>query len=463
MEWDTEADKIKFRLKRMDLLKRETTKRACLSTIYSIYDPLGLLAPVTVAAKIILRKVWAHRPHIQWDDTLPREIQGEWDSFRDSLIHVPELEFQRSLKPNNGTSPVLIILSDGSKQAYGAVAYLRWKTTNGYFSKIITAKSRIAPLKIIDTVRLELCGAVLNCRLYAFIKKEMPDVPVERVYHLVDSEIVKAMINKESYGFSSFAANRIGEIHRNSEQSNWYWIDGDLNIADIVTRPVHASELHEGSVWQNGPEFLKLDEKDWPIQSETNVVNIPEWKRQFVGTTTENKDTSLASIIDVNRFSNLNRLIYTTARINKLFDRFKKGGDKKDAAILPIDLKQAEDVWIKKAQEKIHEELNGAKYRKLQPRSENGIIVVGGRTEKWMEATWNRQCFILLPKDHRLSYLISLKAHKEIGHLATESTIAKIRSKYWIIGVRRIVNSITNKCVTCKKKAGTTEDGTSPN
>ncbi len=103
-------------------------------------------------------------------------------------------------------------------------------------------------MKTTDIVRLELCGAVLNSRLFAFKRKEMPTVAFDRVYHIIDSEIVKAMINRESYGFSTFAANRIGEIHRNTEPKDWFWIEGSLNIADIVTRGCHASDLHEESI-----------------------------------------------------------------------------------------------------------------------------------------------------------------------------------------------------------------------
>jgi hypothetical protein len=93
MEWDTEADVIKFESRKFDRSRRETTKRQCLSTVYSIYDPVGLLTPVTVAAKIILRKVWAARPHIDWDDPLPTEIQRDWDSFRESLDQIRNLTF----------------------------------------------------------------------------------------------------------------------------------------------------------------------------------------------------------------------------------------------------------------------------------------------------------------------------------------------------------------------------------
>ena len=74
-----------------------------------------------------------------------------------------------------------------------------------YKSCVIAAKSRIAPLKVINIVRLELCGAVLSKRLREFICKEA-EMKFERVIHLIDSEIVKAMINLKSYGFNTFVA-----------------------------------------------------------------------------------------------------------------------------------------------------------------------------------------------------------------------------------------------------------------
>ena len=379
--------------------------------------------------------------------------QRDWDSFRKSLLEIGNLSFTRSIKPKDGDLPVLVIFSDGSKEAYGVVAYIRWRTPNGYCSSLLAAKSRIAPLKIIDTVRLELCGAVLNCRLYTFIKEEMRTMDFEKVYHIVDSEIVKAMINKESYGFNTFAANRLGEIHRSTEPKNWYWIEGNLNIADITTRGCHASELHRESTWQVGPDFMKLPESEWPVRQDTKIEALPERRKQFVGAISAAKvQASVSTEIDINRFSKLKLLLNTTARIMKLFKRFKKSGNRDDVDVLPDDLQSAEELWIKNAQERIHDELNDTKYNKLHPYVKDGILVVTGRTEKWMEATWNKQYFILLPKEDRYSYRVALHEHNAVGHLAASSTIAKIRSKYWIIGIRRIVNSIVSKCVKCKIK-----------
>ena len=452
MEWETEADILQFRINKLNA-KNETTKRECLSTICSIYDPVGLLAPVTVSAKIILRKVWAAQPSIDWDDPLPTELQREWDNFRNSLMYIRSLSFSRSVKPKDAISPVLVIFSDGSKNAYGAAAYIIWRTADGFESRLVAAKSRIAPLRIIDIVRLELCGAVLNARLFTFITREMRGIHFERVFHIIDSEIVKAMINKDSYGFSTFAANRIGEIHDVTEKKNWYWVESGLNIADLTTRTLDPTvSLDKDSEWQKGPSFLNLPMEKWPIRSETNISKLPEIKRNFVGAVVSKVSNSIASAINISRFSKLSRLLYTTARIQKLFKRFRKANSEYDKMICPKDLHYAENTWIKYIQEGMYLEIEKGMYKKLLPTVENEIIVVGGRAERWVYSTWNKQKFILLPKDHRFSQLVAEKEHIEIGHLALESTVAKIRAKYWIVGVRKIVKSIISSCRTCKEK-----------
>ena len=122
MEWDTEQDAIKFMLNGISDSVKESTKRQCLSTVYSIYDPIGLLTPITIAAKIILRKIWASRPRLGWDDILPCDIQRDWNGFRESLTHIQKISFTRSIKPPGGDLPVLILFSDRSKEAYGVAA-----------------------------------------------------------------------------------------------------------------------------------------------------------------------------------------------------------------------------------------------------------------------------------------------------------------------------------------------------
>ena len=456
IQWDTISDKLQYQFKVNIQLQEvgRSTKRNVLSTINSIYDPLGLIAPITINAKIILRKIWASFPNLEWDDPLPPDIASEWYSLCMDLRKVDQLSYSRSLTPDAKTEglPSLVIFSDGSSQAYGGVAYCRWKLAGGgYESRLIGAKSRVAPIKIIDIVRLELCGAVISKRLRESIQRESV-IRFEKVYHLVDSEIVKAMINRQSYGFNTFAANRIGEIHQTTDKDEWWWLSGKLNIGDIVTRGCTVEELIDNPEWFSGPKFLEHAEEEWPARQSTTVSLVPELKVTALNNLASSEEIdSLANRIDINRFSNWMRLKYVTARILKLYKRYKKSEINTESMILPEDLENAEKFWILEAQRKM--EISSHNQAKLNPvRDERGIVMVGGRTERWMQMTWNKQQFTLLPKNHRVTDLIIAYMHRKGGHLGSAPTVATIRSKFWVIGVTKLVNALVRKCVLCAIK-----------
>lgn len=79
--------------------------------------------------------------------------------------------------------------------------------------------------------RLELFAAVLNKRIKEFIERETR-WKFEKIYHIVDSQIVQAQVKKESYGYNTFVATRVGEIQEGTNYNEWYWIEGELNVAD---------------------------------------------------------------------------------------------------------------------------------------------------------------------------------------------------------------------------------------
>ena len=78
--------------------------------------------------------------------------------------------------------------------------------------------------------------------------------------------------------------------------------------------------------------------------------------------------------------------------------------------------------------------------------------MVGGRTERWMSSTWNRQNFVLLPHDHYLAYLIVLYEHQQGGHLSVAATISRVRMKYWILNIKMLAKKIVGSCVKCREK-----------
>ena len=196
----------------------------------------------------------------------------------------------------------------------------------------------------------------------------------EEVIHVVDSEIVQAMIWKESYGFNTFVANRIGEIQQVTEPKEWYWVAGTLNVADLATRGCSPNEIGSESVWQNGPEFLRQDQSCWPTQEKPKQMTLPEQKAKLVASTKMIVTPSLCDEFIVDNFSKWRLLVNTTARIICLFNKLMNNCSTMQPS--QAEISQAEKLWYVEAQKN----LDTKQLIKLNPQVEDGVMIVGGRT-----------------------------------------------------------------------------------
>lgn len=138
--------------------------------------------------------------------------------------------------------------------------------------RLVESKAKLAPLdQKGEVIKAEMCGAVFASRLRKYVEKH-GRLNIERWIHLVDSQTVLGAIQKDSYGYQTFYANRIGEIQKAGPVDEWKWIEGCRNIADIITRGATPEELDEESEWQRGPEFLRRPEAEWPVKSASVVA-----------------------------------------------------------------------------------------------------------------------------------------------------------------------------------------------
>ena len=211
------------------------------------------------------------------------------------------------------------------------------------------SKNHLAPKKKITIVPLELSGAVVAKRLKETIEKELR-VKFEKYYLVLDSAIVRAMIQKESYGFNTFAGVRVGEIQEGTNPSDWYWIEGSNNVADMLTRGKIWDELKEGSSWQVGPLFLQEDEEQWPIESSYTGNVLPEEVKVINLQCT--KPLSISNLIDATAYSDYYKLLRVTARVVSI------GADPanrtlKNIAKVPAqsEISAVEEIWVKNAQQ----------------------------------------------------------------------------------------------------------------
>ena len=471
--WSPSTDQLQFKVK-MSLSpkkKRKTThpilensisnllesltKRAILSQVNSIYDPLGLAGPFTIRAKILMRELWIKEPNLGWDETIPPDYKRAWSTFFKDMNEMNSVINKRCLKPENCEGdPILVIFSDGSKDAYGACAYIRWHTTDGeYDSQLLLSKNRLAPLKNISIDRIELCAAVINKRLKQTILNECR-YKFEHIYHIVDSQIVHAMIRKETYGFNTFAATRVGEIQEGTQISDWYWIPGENNIADWLTRGKSPNDIGMDSKWQKGPPFLKQPESEWPISQCITKQPLPDTITQGIAnviTAKEPQDT-IATRINIQRYSSYTKLLRVTARILAIYKKSPKTSFKNATKqLLYEDILTAETFWIIQVQQEMESDIQQGRYKRLCVRKrEDQIYVVGHRTQRWVEMSYNKSELILLSYKHRFSRLYVEYIH-QMGHLGVSATACKVRAKFWIVKLHKLVKSIKSKCVTCRK------------
>ena len=143
INWDVNEDKISFKVRIAD---RPLTRRGILLIASSIFDPLGLVSPVTLRAKAIVQNLC--RQKLGWDDQIPLVNQNEWLSWFGTLTHLENVSVNRCFKPQGfGTvqNAQLHIFCDGSEVGYGACAYLRLLDDRGNITcSLVIGKSRLA-------------------------------------------------------------------------------------------------------------------------------------------------------------------------------------------------------------------------------------------------------------------------------------------------------------------------------
>jgi len=147
--WCPERDVFKYKIETIKLNDLSVTKRNILSQIASLFDPLGLVGPIVIRAKILMQKLW--QLQCDWDKPAPIEVKNEWKNYLNSLSYLRELKVPRYLGNKIGYEIQIHGFADASLLTFRACLYIRCSSRNNlHVTKFICAKSKIAPLKIIS-------------------------------------------------------------------------------------------------------------------------------------------------------------------------------------------------------------------------------------------------------------------------------------------------------------------------
>ena len=172
---------------------------------------------------------------------------------------------------------------------------------------LVTSRVKIASLTKITTPRSELCSGQISARLGPWIREEL-DIKIGDTIHIVDSSIILGMIRNVSLKFDAYTAPRVTEIQSNTDIESWFWTETTENSSDLGTRgKCSISDLDVGSMWREGPSWLKLPRDQWPLRSDFKKHQVPGLKKEF---------EIMQSVSNLTQLVNLNQSIITEQRSN---------------------------------------------------------------------------------------------------------------------------------------------------
>ena len=502
--WDLKCDSFTFQV---TLPEKPFTRRGVLSTVNSIYDPLGLAVPVLLEGRLLLQKLVImgksknNDKPLGWDDPLPDTLLTQWQRWRNSLADLEKVSVPRCYYTAGFGTVVrreIHAFSDASEDAIGAAVYLRQVNDRGEnCTALVFGQSRVAPVQITSIPRLELCAAVLAAQAVDKIIKEI-DTEIDEVTFYTDSKVVLGYIQNESRRFYVYVANRVQLIRKISSPEQWTYVDTSENPADLATRPLNAQNLAE-SDWLTGPKFLKITSSSLKERQEKIPLNEgdPEVRKEVITFATQSAKGCGLGAERFSRFSSLHSLQRAIANLIVFVKEFKrrKNGVQESKGPRPWstnnatrlrnptarELQQAMTAIVcavqrdsfgpelsstlyigtepAKASRKKNEEkkraLKGSPLYQLDPFVDSdGIVRVGGRLRR-AQLEYGEKHPALLPKNNHVANLVVRHYHNQVHHQGRQITHGAIRQAgYWLIGGHRTVAKELSKCVVCKKLRG---------
>ncbi|PFX12338.1 hypothetical protein AWC38_SpisGene23725 [Stylophora pistillata] len=145
VQWCIESDTFNFTISLRD---RPCTRRGILSTISSIYGPLGFVAPVLLEGKTILQELC--RNNAGWDDPVPNDVRSKWFIWKAELEELQNFAIPRCYKPIDFGRVIKAEIhhfSDASFKGYGQCSYLR--LYNGKHYKQLHGTAMGSPVSVV--------------------------------------------------------------------------------------------------------------------------------------------------------------------------------------------------------------------------------------------------------------------------------------------------------------------------
>ena len=197
-----------------------------------------------------------------------------------------------------------------------------------------------------------------------------------------------------------------------------------------------------------GPPWLVKPTQEWPSvtdnQLRDNTANYTETQPISINLTRTLKSTNLLNVIDITKYSTLNKTLRVTALVIHFTTKLRE--KTKSNAVTAMDMKHARIVLLQSVQQFYIPQLG-------LYLDDNDLIRCRRRLQ-YALLPYNTKFPILIPKESHLSTLIVRTKHCIVLHSGKHETLTELRQSYWIPKGRQLVKTEVRKCVTCRKVEG---------
>lgn len=405
-----------------------------------IYDPLGLIAPLTLTAKQIYRELCETKA--PWDAKINGALLQRWKKWEEQLPREQQVPRSIASYQEEIQAVELHSFGDASERGEGAAVYAVVRQPSGNTQRLVVAKSRLAKQGL-TIPHLELIAAHMATNLLINVRNALDNLPSPKVFGWLDSTVTLHWI-KGNGQYKQFVANRVAKIQLYKE-IEWRYVPTDENPADLASR----GALVHSVLWQQGPAWVQ-DKSEWPINSVTRSSPASEVEAKVIREVLNLAQTKP----EPDKFEELleRTSLRRTLRVCAWIKRFIHNCKNKENKLGPLLTEEIEDVrgwWIKRVQRRdkettgypqISEQLN------LKPNAE-GVMTCHGRIQG--------QTPIYLPSSERFTEKLVHEVHCETLHGGVALTMAAVRERYWVPKLRSLVKSVRSKCYGCKRFSAT--------
>ncbi|CAG9136375.1 unnamed protein product [Plutella xylostella] len=454
--WDSNLDNLFFTIELT--VPNKITKRTILSIVSQVFDPMGLVGPCVVLAKMLLQHLWIQK--CDWDSSVPTDIKLKFNDFIQSLPALNSIRIPRWVLCDSSVLIEYHTFTDASEKAYGACVYVRAVAVDGSVSvRLLASKNKVSPIKASTIPRLELCGALLGTRLYLKVRQSLT-LPLSHCYFWCDSTIVLGWLSASPSRLNSFVRNRVSEIQEATINQTWSYVPSKSNPADLNSRGMKADSIGSSTLWWSGPDFLKHKEIDFPPSPLLQNLVLPEVV-MHADVADETNDCSPNNLISalIHKSSSITKLIRVIAYVLRFIQNCKSN-PKNSGSLTSSDLQSAKTLIIRSAQQEMFPDEykilknNQSLHKKnrlisLSPFIDSqDIIRVGGRLDN-SHYTYDVKHPILLGSNHHLTKIIFEAMHKALFHAGPQILLANIRLSYWPLNGKNLSKKIVRQCVRC--------------